>query len=674
MDKKTVDKKIIDIKVNWKNKKSIIIYILLMYFLFIVYTYSKQYSFQEIRNDSIVFIIPLWIIISLIYMIEIAAVRAFFKNHLWWMKGLLLVLSPMVSFGMVEIMVSNFNMEMFKSYSLFNVIWYYIIYFLIYAIIRNSKITIILSNYLIYIAAMVNYLVFTFRGNPILPSDLLAWKTGMSVASNYELSFTKDFVIATLIMLLLFVVANKLEKKKTSVKLSSRNRFVGLCIYLLFAMEVFTLFFGTNLIKSKIKVLDFFAPKYTYCSYGTVFGFIANVDALLTECPEGYSVNQVESAFDNVEEDAVDVASPPNIIAIMNEAFSDLSMLGDYETNMEYLPYTKTLSENTIKGNLYVSVFGGATSDTEYEFLTGNSMAVMPKNCVPYQQFITQKTDSLVSTLKTQGYYNIAIHPYEKSGYKRDIVYPLFGFDEFLSMDDFENPELIRSYISDRESYKKIIEQYETKGDNNPLFIFNVTMQNHGGYTEDKVVEEEDCVQLTGMPGYPKVEQYLSLVRQSDKAFQILTDYFSKQEEPTIILIFGDHQPVIYSDFHDAMMNAAGDDNFDVYQKKYMVPFIIWANYDIPEADIEKMSANYLSSYLLKIAGVRGTEYNKYLMELYEKLPVINGLFYIDEENQGYQIEEPSEYFSFIKEYQFIGYNNALDKKNRLDQLFGLEQ
>jgi len=674
MDKKTVDKKIIDIKVNWKNKKSIIIYILLMYFLFIVYTYSKQYSFQEIRNDSIVFIIPLWIIISLIYMIEIAAVRAFFKNHLWWMKGLLLVLSPMVSFGMVEIMVSNFNMEMFKSYSLFNVIWYYIIYFLIYAIIRNSKITIILSNYLIYIAAMVNYLVFTFRGNPILPSDLLAWKTGMSVASNYELSFTKDFVIATLIMLLLFVVANKLEKKKTSVKLSSRNRFVGLCIYLLFAMEVFTLFFGTNLIKSKIKVLDFFAPKYTYCSYGTVFGFIANVDALLTECPEGYSVNQVESAFDNVEEDAVDVASPPNIIAIMNEAFSDLSMLGDYETNMEYLPYTKTLSENTIKGNLYVSVFGGATSDTEYEFLTGNSMAVMPKNCVPYQQFITQKTDSLVSTLKTQGYYNIAIHPYEKSGYKRDIVYPLFGFDEFLSMDDFENPELIRSYISDRESYKKIIEQYETKGDNNPLFIFNVTMQNHGGYTEDKVVEEEDCVQLTGMPGYPKVEQYLSLVRQSDKAFQILTDYFSKQEEPTIILIFGDHQPVIYSDFHDAMMSAAGDDNFDVYQKKYMVPFIIWANYDIPEADIEKMSANYLSSYLLKIAGVRGTEYNKYLMELYEKLPVINGLFYIDEENQGYQIEEPSEYFSFIKEYQFIGYNNALDKKNRLDQLFGLEQ
>ena len=669
-----MEKKIKDCKVNWKNKKSILIYILLMYFLFIVYTYSKQYSFQEIRNDSIVFIIPLWIIISLIYMIEIAAVRAFFKNHLWWMKGLLLVLSPMVSFGMVEIMVSNFNMEMFKSYSLFNVIWYYIIYFLIYAIIRNSKITIILSNYLIYIAAMVNYLVFTFRGNPILPSDLLAWKTGMSVASNYELSFTKDFVIATLIMLLLFVVANKLEKKKTSVKLSSRNRFVGLCIYLLFAMEVFTLFFGTNLIKSKIKVLDFFAPKYTYCSYGTVFGFIANVDALLTECPEGYSVNQVESAFDNVEEDAVDVASPPNIIAIMNEAFSDLSMLGDYETNMEYLPYTKTLSENTIKGNLYVSVFGGATSDTEYEFLTGNSMAVMPKNCVPYQQFITQKTDSLVSTLKTQGYYNIAIHPYEKSGYKRDIVYPLFGFDEFLSMDDFENPELIRSYISDRESYKKIIEQYETKGDNNPLFIFNVTMQNHGGYTEDKVVEEEDCVQLTGMPGYPKVEQYLSLVRQSDKAFQILTDYFSKQEEPTIILIFGDHQPVIYSDFHDAMMSAAGDDNFDVYQKKYMVPFIIWANYDIPEADIEKMSANYLSSYLLKIAGVRGTEYNKYLMELYEKLPVINGLFYIDEENQGYQIEEPSEYFSFIKEYQFIGYNNALDKKNRLDQLFGLEQ
>lgn len=658
---------------NWKSKKSIDIYFLQLYFLFIIFIYSKQYSFQQISKDSIVSFLIMWLIFSFIYIMEIASVRRFFEKYHILINTFILILAPIVSFVIVEIMVSNYSIEMFKSYSFFNIIWYAVIYFLIFAMIRNIRITIILSNFLIYIASLLNYLVFIFKGNPILPSDLLAWKTGMSVASNYELSVTKGFIIATFIMLLLFVVASKLEN--AGAKLTIRNRISGLCIYVLFAMSVFAIFFHTNLIKSTISVLDFFAPKYTYCFYGTAFGFVANVDALGVEPPEGYSVEQVESVFNDIseetktelEQEPETLDTPPNVIVIMSEAFSDINLIDYFKTNIDYLPYTKTLKENTIKGNLYVSVYGGATSDTEYEFLTGNSMAVMPKNCVPYQQFITEPTDSVVATLKTQGYYNIAIHPYKKNGYKRDIVYPLLGFDEFLSMDDFENPELIRNYISDRESYKKIIEQYETKGDKDPLFIFNVTMQNHGGYSGDKLFDEENSVKLTGKLGYSNVEQYLSLVRESDKAFQILVDYFSQQEEPTIILLYGDHQPALYSDFHDSLMKM---ERADTYEEKYKLPFIMWANYDIKEANVDKISANYLSSYLLEIAGIQGTAYNQYLMNLYKKLPVINGLFYIDNENKCHSIEEQSEYSDLITKYKIIGYNNAFDKKGRLDRFY----
>jgi len=238
-------------------------------------------------------------------------------------------------------------------------------------------------------------------------------------------------------------------------------------------------------------------------------------------------------------------------------------------------------------------------------------------------------------------------------------------------MDDFDNPQLIRSFISDRESYKKIIEQYETKGANNPLFIFNVTMQNHGGYNGDKLFDDENNVKLTDMPGYANVEQYLSLVRESDKDLQMLVDYFSKQEEPTIILLYGDHQPIAFSDFNDKLMK---EEKADIYQKKYMVPFVMWANYDIQEANVDKMSANYLSSFLLKTAGVRGTEYNQYLMKLYEKIPVINAYFYIDNENKSHKVDEQSEYSDLITKYRFVGYNNVFDKSNRLDRLYGLEQ
>jgi phosphoglycerol transferase MdoB-like AlkP superfamily enzyme len=299
-------------------------------------------------------------------------------------------------------------------------------------------------------------------------------------------------------------------------------------------------------------------------------------------------------------------------------------------------------------------------------------MTVMPSNCVPYQQFVTEPTDSLATTLKAQGYYNIAIHPYKASGYKRDLVYPLLGFDEFLSEEDFTDPKRIRSYISDQESYEKIIEQYETKGKDSPLFIFNVTMQNHGGYSESQVVAEDETVRFTDLECYREVEQYLSLLRKSDQSFQTLVDYFSKQEEHTIILLFGDHQPNVYSEFLDALMEKDGVSELDAYQRKYKVPFILWANYNIKEDDVDNISANYLSSYLLQTAGLKGTAYNHYLMNLYQEIPVMNALFYIDKEGSIHKYGTSSPYSELIQQYRCIGYNNALDKNDKLEEYYYL--
>ncbi len=662
------------VKLSLKNKKNILVLLYALYFMLIIFLYLKQNSFGEAAWGTVisVFILPAFMILS-INLVEVTALRKFFNKYGRWLNIPVLLISPVISFLQVEIMVGNYNTEMFRKYGIYNIVWYAAVYFLLYALIRNIRKSVKLANLLIYLAACVNYVVYAFRGNPILPSDLLAWRTGVSVASGYTLNITGGFIISAILMFLVYALAGKTDRTEKDVSL--KNYAAGLGICLLFVASVFAAFFRTDLIGSTISVLDFFAPKYTYASYGTAFGFVANVNALTVKTPDGYSAGLVESVFNNMDEEEAEAAVKPNIIAIMNESFSDLSMLGDYETNMDYLPYMRTLKENTIKGKLYVSVFGGATSDTEYEFLTGNSMAVMPRNSVPYQQFVTEKTDSLASVLKEQGYYNIAIHPYYGSGYKRDMVYPLLGFDEFLSMEDFKNPELIRTFISDRESYKKIIEEYEAGDDGNPLFIFNVTMQNHGGYSAARLFDEENNVRLTNKAGYPAVEQYLSLVRESDKAFKLLTDYFSGQEEPTLILLFGDHQPVVYSDFHkEAEVRQAKEDQGVIYDKKYVVPFFIWANYDIEEAEIDRMSANYLSSYLLQTAGLQGTEYNRYLLELYRKIPVINALFYIDRKGICRNIEEGSEYSEAVKEYRYVGYNNVFDKKDRLDGIYSINQ
>ncbi|MBP1754806.1 MAG: Phosphoglycerol transferase, alkaline phosphatase superfamily [Firmicutes bacterium] len=657
------------VAINWKSKKNIPIYLLSVYFVYVMIHYTLHRK-EDMPALGMAGIIAIWIVLTFLYMTETTTGREFIDRYGRWFRGILLLLQPAIAFVMIEVMVSNYNKEMFQKYSFYNIVWYYIIIFLLYALLRNSRLTILLSNALIYLVGMINYLVYLFRGNPIIPSDLLAWQTGVSVASNYQVSFTLGFILATLMMYAIFVVGVKLGNGQ--VKFSVLNRILGFAAYSATATVIFLMFFRTDLIETKIRVIDFFAPKYTYCAYGTAFGFVANVEAMETEPPEGYSVDAVDIALSKAEENkslATEAQTKPNIIAIMNEAFSDLSMVGDYKSNKSYLPFINSLDENSTKGIMFSSVFGGATSDTEYEFLTGNSMAVMPQNSVPYQQFVTESTDSLAATLKAQGYYNIAIHPYEPSGYKRDLVYPLLGFDEFLSKKDFKNPELIRSFISDRESYKKIIEQYETKGDK-PLFIFNVTMQNHGGYSGEQLFDEENSVRLTELPRYPKVEQYLSLLRKSDQAFEELVDYFSKQKEPTIILMFGDHQPVVYSDFQ----NQIESESTEINQRRYMVPFILWANYDINEDDVDKISANYLSSYLLKTAGLPGTAYNNYLLQLHQELPVMNAHFYITKDQECYPYSAITPYTPLIQEYKEVGYNDALDKDNKLWKYFEIKE
>lgn len=654
------------IQFEFKSIKGIPVYLLSAFYIFIITVFVVSGPEGDNRIVSGFLLSAIWAVLTTIAFLKVSTVRLWIRKHTRLLGGFILVIVPLVSFLMIETMVSNFNLKMFQTYSLYNVIWYIIIYYLIYALTRDSRITVIVGILIIYAAGTVNYLVFLFRGNPILPSDLLAWQTGMSVASNYELGISQGFVIATLIMYAVFLLAYKLEKAAN--KPSLVNRIIICGVYAIFATFVFHAFFDTDLISKKIKVLDFFAPKYTYSSYGTAFGFIANVKAMETEEPSGYSVQTVRKALTEAEASSDTPVAPeekPNIIVIMNEAFSDLTMVGDYPTNMDYLPYIRSLTSDTIKGTMYTSVFGGATSDTEYEFLTGNSMAVLPKNCVPYQQYVLDTTDSLASTLKAQGYYNIAIHPYKGSGYKRDLVYPLLGFDEFLTMDDFKSPELIRSYISDKESYRKIIEEYEAKGKDSPLFLFNVTMQDHGGYSSEQLFPEGENVKLTNNPGHATAEQYLSLLRKSDEAFRYLTEYFSKQKEPTIILLYGDHQPIAYASFYDEMKNSELENSL-----KYKVPFILWANYDIPEVTVDKISANYLSSFLLQTAGLKGTTYNDYLMKLYEEIPVINAYFYIDRYGVTHSYSETNEYTGHIMEYKYIGYNDALDRKEKCKEFF----
>lgn len=394
---------------------------------------------------------------------------------------------------------------------------------------------------------------------------------------------------------------------------------------------------------------------------------------------EAPDVNANESAAAEGDASGTEAADAderqPNIIVIMNEAFSDLSVLGDFETNADYMPFFRSLKEDTVRGNLFVSVKGGNTANTEFEFLTGDTMAFLPQGSVAYQQYIHEEKPTLTSWLESLGYATAALHPFNASGWDRDEVYPYFGFDTILFYPDFTHRELLRTYVSDRSSFAQLIDVFEAKEEGQPLFAFEVTMQNHSGYYNDYdnfTPEIELGFEPENAREKHYTEQYLSLVKKSDEAFEELIDYFKNVDENTIVVMFGDHQPTdIIAKPILEYNGKTGDESLETQQERYIVPFVIWANYDIEEQEIERLSPNFLSSLILDVAGLPKSGYQQYLSDLSQTLPVITANIYIDADGNYYNSSD-NPYQEDIEAYQALQYYHLFDKDKSLAEFYGV--
>lgn len=626
-------------------------------------------------------------------------------NKVW--HFLLIFLMPFVTITMTECLNNIFIYDMTYLGFFGNYMVVMLFYFLIFALCGSLLVSIIAVNSVCFGLALAHCYIVEFRGTPFIPMDFLGITTAANVANTYNYSPTYTMVIAILIFIFIIVLGIKIKTPKynTITKIVSRT-FMGT----FFACIMFLFYFTSIFADAGVRP-DFWNQSRGYRNYGFVFSFFCNTKYLYMSEPSGYDANSVGDYVSSTVSENDDknptitvTGNEPNIICIMNESLSDLSVLGEFTTNQDYMPFMRNLTENTVKGNLYVPVIGAGTSNTEFEFLTGHSTAFLPSGSNAYMLYVKNPLASLVSTLEGQGYSSYALHPYYASGWNRISVYENLGFNSFVSLEnlidisilndytqngsdadylqslvDTYYPDrqnmLIRQYVSDSYDYKLIIDDFENRDKSVPYFVFNVTMQNHGGYTKS-ASNFDECISITSSDVYyNKASKYLSLVKASDDAFKELVEYFSNVDEPTIICMFGDHQPSIETEFISSLLGVGNLNGLTIEQEqaRHITPFYIWANYDIEEQYIDKLSSNYLSSYLLDIAGIKLTEYNKYLLKLSETLPVIDTVGYIDANNTYYRWSDKTEYRDILSEYEKIQYNNIFDSEHRSNDIFYLE-
>ena len=176
----------------------------------------------------------------------------------------------------------------------------------------------------------------------------------------------------------------------------------------------------------------------------------------------------------------------------MSESFWDASRLNTIKLDEPLLPVYENLKKEGMYGELFSHVLNGGTVVSEFEFLTGFSGEFFPSDYMVYGNYLKKDFYSAVGILKNQGYATMAFHPYTSSNYNRENAYLKMGFDQRFFEDSFEDTKIIRNYISDESMYKKMISEYENRTDKTqPVFMFGVTMQNHGGYWKDSIYEEK---------------------------------------------------------------------------------------------------------------------------------------------------------------------------------------
>lgn len=487
-----------------------------------------------------------------------------------------------------------------------------------------------------YGAGTVTYFKLEMRGEPLLPWDFQQLGDFMGVADNVKLSVQPHMIVVALIFLLCLGLSIIMPAPYRGMK--RRGLIVRLILAIVGAVMSLGIFFGIYMSKEVCASFHIYEDMWMqdryYRNYSIVTGFLTNLRVMQFEAPENYSQEAVYERLDQVEKDLSnepmyedsyaaehekDAVQTPNIIYVMNESFWDVSRLEGIAFDRDLTPNLKRLAQQGASGYVYSPSFGGGTCDVEFEVLTGFSLEHLPAGSKPYQQYVTDATPSLAQFLKGQGYSTVAIHGYYERMWSRNTAYPRLGLDDFISIEDMSDPDKRRGFVSDMEMTQQIIEQYESRKENGPVFIHAVTMQNHTTYDESKYPQDE-LVNVLEHPGLSEktlspLRDFATGVYEADAALGALTDYFSQVEEPTIIVFWGDH------------FNPFGD-GYEIYEKTgyiekgdtsspalHQTDLLIWSNYSDTHTDLGTIAAYEVSPVMAELYGLERPIYFDYLLQ-----------------------------------------------------------
>ena len=563
------------------------------------------------------------------------------KKYRWWREILFLIIYSFILYMLSFIIKTDdimVHLELFfllisKGGIPYIMVAYLIILsimFIIKSLIQDNFKTSLISTIIVFVITIISYYKYNVLELPFLPGDILLIGNIKQIAefglSNPPINMIISIFIIFLMLVLLYIIQKKYPVVNTKNNIQSDTFRIIICvtgIALLYYMCI-----------RPTRYIDLGITNELGCNYAWMGGnavFFMHIGDVWSKPPSGYTRENIEKMKKESEEhtNMTEDKNNPNVIIIMSESFSNPNKLKNVGFSINPIQNIEQLAQNNkncITGNIITAVYGGGTSLPEYEVLTGLSSYFIEEQIIPYTNYIRSDMNSIVRTYYNNNYTTVGIHTNTKKFYNRENVYKYLGFEQTVFSEDIDNPEIKGGNISDNEFSNQIIKKFEEN--DGSKFIFGVTMQNHLPYTRKNYENYDIDVIANDLTEeeYIKLKNYVQGVYDIDQMYIKLVNYLKNIEEPTILMMFGDHLPSLNS------IHTKSDYNAIDY---YTVPYIIWSNYDINyEAISETTSPSNISIDIMKLANINIPWYLTKFDKMYDNYPAINNKYAITKKNE----------------------------------------
>ncbi len=478
--------------------------------------------------------------------------------------------------------------------------------FFLFYLSGNFVVSVSIISVTVITMSVVNHYKILYRHYPLVPADFYLFAEVIGIARSLSKVMLSGVILGFAVLILLAVIIfRKVKNEKPRLKYS---------IIIMSTLLLLNIFLYNGI----------YTKDYAKNS-GLISSFFYALSKEKSPVPKNYNEDSVLALISKYKNYGIkEKSAKPHIFLILGEGYSDIPFSENLQYKSSPVENLNNIKKESINGHIIVPNIGGGTSDTEFDILTG--ISTRNYRGVPYSNMLVDKPiEAVPQILKNAGYKTKAVHPGDKWFYKRDKVFSLLGFDSFTTIESFNKENSKGLYISEEETFDYVIndfKKYIDKNEHKPLFEFIITIQNHGPYLnkygEKYPFEFSSAIDFNNQD-VNALSNYLEGISDTDREMGRLTKELDLIDEPSYVVFFGDHLPLLSNHVYDGLISERDE------LRLVRLPYFIWANKaagKLKEEHLQDISSFYLGVELLKLAGQTNSYFN-FLQYTKSDYPVI---------------------------------------------------